>query len=196
MSTVAPAKAVEQTGEKLKKGEAAAAAAEISMEIEEKTQEVIPEYEFPPVSLLELRRQGMVDSTSEMRENSVRLAEALKSFGIEPHIVNVIRGPAITRYELELDKGVKLSKITGLSEDIALALGASGVRISAIPDKISVVGIEVPNKAVNTVFAREVIDSPAFRNSKSKVSFAVGKDISGNCIVGDIAKLPHISAPF
>ena len=192
LSTVAPAKAVEQTGEKLKKGEAAAAAAEISMEIEEKTQEVIPEYEFPPVSLLELRRQGMVDSTSEMRENSVRLAEALKSFGIEPHIVNVIRGPAITRYELELDKGVKLSKITGLSEDIALALGASGVRISAIPDKISVVGIEVPNKAVNTVFAREVIDSPAFRNSKSKVSFAVGKDISGNCIVGDIAKLPHM----
>lgn len=188
----APAKSIEQPTEKLKKGEAAAAAAEISMEIEEKTQETIPEYEFPSVSLLELRRQGMVDATSEMRENSVRLAEALKSFGVEPHIVNVIRGPAITRYELELDKGVKLSKITGLSEDIALALGASGVRISAIPDKISVVGIEVPNKAVNTVYAREVIDSPAFRNSKSRVSFAVGKDISGNCIVGDIAKLPHM----
>lgn len=185
-------KPVEAPTEKLKKGEAAAAAAEISVEIEEKTQETIPDYEFPSVSLLELRRQGMVDATSEMRENSARLAEALKSFGIEPHIVNVIRGPAITRYELELDKGVKLSKITGLSEDIALALGASGVRISAIPDKISVVGIEVPNKAVNTVFAREVIDSPVFRDSKSCVSFAVGKDISGNCIVGDIAKLPHM----
>ena len=189
---VPAAKPAEQPAEKLKKGEAAAAAAEISIEIEEKNQEAIPEYEFPSVSLLELRRQGMVDATSEMRENSVRLAEALKSFGIEPHIVNVIRGPAITRYELELDKGVKLSKITGLSEDIALALGASGVRISAIPDKISVVGIEVPNKAVNTVYAREVIDSAAFRNSKSRVSFAVGKDISGNCIVGDIAKLPHM----
>ena len=127
-----------------------------------------------------------------MRENSQRLADTLKSFGIEPHIVDVIRGPSVTRYELELDRGVKLSKITNLADDIALALGAAGVRISAIPDKISVVGIEVPNKIVNTVYAREVIDSPAFRSSKSKISFAVGKDISGNCIVGDIAKLPHM----
>ena len=133
-----------------------------------------------------------MDATSEMRENSQRLADTLKSFGIEPHIVDVIRGPSVTRYELELDRGVKLSKITNLADDIALALGAAGVRISAIPDKISVVGIEVPNKIVNTVYAREVIDSPAFRSSKSKISFAVGKDISGNCIVGDIAKLPHM----
>ena len=150
------------------------------------------EYVFPPVSLLTPRREGSVDATSEMRENSQRLADTLKSFGIEPHIVDVIRGPSVTRYELELDRGVKLSKITNLADDIALALGAAGVRISAIPDKVSVVGIEVPNKIVNTVYAREVIDSPAFRSSKSKISFAVGKDISGNCIVGDIAKLPHM----
>lgn len=178
--------------DKIKKGEAAAEAAAIETEIEQKAENAAPEYVFPPVSLLQFHRQGIVDATGEMRENTERLADTLKSFGIEPHIVNVIRGPAITRYELELDRGVKLSKITNLADDIALSLGATGVRISAIPDKISVVGIEVPNKSVNTVYAREVIDSAAFRNSKSKISFAVGKDISGNCIVGDIAKLPHM----
>lgn len=185
-------KPVPQEPEKLKKGEAAAEAAEISQEIEKKAEEKPPEYKFPSISLLDLRRQNTVDATGEMRENSKRLADALESFGIEPHIVDVIRGPSVTRYELELDRGVKLSKVTNLADDLALALGADGVRISAIPDKISVVGIEVPNKAVNVVYAREVIDSPAFKNSKSRISFAVGKDISGNCIVGDIAKLPHM----
>lgn len=180
--------------EKLKKGEAEASAEEISQEIEKATEtaSAAQEYVYPSISLLTLRKQGMVDATAEMRENTTRLADTLKSFGIEPHIVNVIRGPSVTRYELELDRGVKLSKLTNLADDIALSLGATGVRISAIPDKISVVGIEVPNKTVNTVYAREVIDSPAFKNSKSKISFAVGKDISGNCIVGDIAKLPHM----
>ncbi len=178
--------------EKLKKGEAAASAKEISLEIELSNQNVAPEYVFPPVSLLNFRSQGMVDATAEMRENTRRLADTLKSFGIEPHIVDVIRGPSVTRYELQLEQGVKLSKITNLADDIALSLGATGVRISAIPDKISVVGIEVPNKSVNVVYAREVIDSPTFKNSSSKISFAVGKDISGNCIVGDISKLPHM----
>ena len=178
--------------EKITKEETAASAQSIDDEIQQNTDNAAQEYTYPSVTLLTLRQQGMVDATAEMRENSTRLAETLKSFGIEPHIVNVIRGPSVTRYELELDKGVKLSKITNLSDDIALALGAQGVRISAIPDKISVVGIEVPNKIVNTVFAREVIDSAAFQTSKSKLSFAVGKDISGNCIVGDISKLPHM----
>ena len=180
--------------DKLKKGEAEASAAEISQEIEKATESApaTQEYVYPSISLLTLQKRGMIDATAEMRENTTRLADTLKSFGIEPHIVNVIRGPSVTRYELELDRGVKLSKLTNLSDDIALSLGATGVRISAIPDKISVVGIEVPNKTVNTVYAREVIDSPVFKNSKSKISFAVGKDISGNCIVGDIAKLPHM----
>ena len=176
---------------KMKRQETEAQAREIAMEIEASTP-AATEYAYPSIELLQLRRQGMVDATAEMRENSKRLADTLKSFGIEPHIVNVIRGPSVTRYEIELDRGVKLSKITNLADDIALSLGATGVRISAIPDKISVVGIEVPNKVVNTVFGREVIDSPAFRNSPSRLSFAVGKDISGNCIVGDIAKLPHM----
>ncbi len=190
--SVMPEEKPEPEPEKLKKGEAAASAAEISQEIEKNTETPVQEYVYPSISLLTLRKQGMIDATAEMRENTTRLADTLKSFGIEPHIVNVIRGPSVTRYEIELDRGVKLSKITNLADDIALSLGATGVRISAIPDKISVVGIEVPNKTVNTVYAREVIDSAAFKNSKSKISFAVGKDISGNCIVGDIAKLPHM----
>lgn len=190
--SVMPDEKPEPEPEKLKKGEAAASAAEISQEIEKNTETPVQEYVYPSISLLTLRKQGMIDATAEMRENTTRLADTLKSFGIEPHIVNVIRGPSVTRYEIELDRGVKLSKITNLADDIALSLGATGVRISAIPDKISVVGIEVPNKTVNTVYAREVIDSAAFKNSKSKISFAVGKDISGNCIVGDIAKLPHM----
>lgn len=137
------------------------------------------EYVFPPVSLLTPRREGSVDATSEMRENSQRLADTLKSFGIEPHIVDVIRGPSVTRYELELDRGVKLSKITNLADDIALALGAAGVRISAIPDKISVVGIEVPNKIVNTVYAARssilrpsAAASPKFRSPSARTSAA------------------------
>ena len=102
------------------------------------------------------------------------------------------RGPSVTRYEVELEKGVRLSKLTSAADDIALSLGASGVRIAAVPGKISVVGIEVPNKAVTTVSLREVIDSREFSMAKSKSSFAVGKDIGGSCIVGNIARLPHM----
>jgi S-DNA-T family DNA segregation ATPase FtsK/SpoIIIE len=178
--------------EKLKPGEARQSAAQIADEIAEKENNPVPEYCYPPVELLNEPTNTAVDGTAEMRDNSRRLSDTLKCFGIEPHIVNVTRGPSVTRYEIELDRGVKLSKITNLADDIALSLGATGVRISAIPDKISVVGIEVPNKLVSTVYAREVIDSPQFRQSKSKISFAVGKDISGNCIVDDIAKLPHM----
>ena len=150
------------------------------------------EYVYPPVELLRASQSGAIDGTTEMRENADRLNETLSSFNIDAHIVNVVRGPSVTRYELELDRGVKLSKLTNLADDIALSLGASGVRISAIPDKISVVGIEVPNRLVTPVLVREVIDSPEFRDSRSKISFAVGKDIGGNRIVGDIARLPHM----
>lgn len=149
-------------------------------------------YAYPPMELLNPSTGGAVDATEEMRINSERLSDTLRSFGIQPNIVNVTRGPTVTRYELQLNRGVKLSKITSLSEDIALSLGATGVRISAIPEKISVVGIEVPNRLVSTVFAREVIDSKEFAAGKSKISFAVGKDIGGNRIIGNIAKLPHL----
>jgi len=105
------------------------------------------------------------------------LEETIRSFGIEAKICGVVRGPSVTRYELELDQGVRLNKLTNLADDIALALGASGVRIAPIPDKISMVGIEVPNKLVTPVPIYEVIDSKEFREHSSKVAFSVGKDI-------------------
>lgn len=174
----------------VKKEEVLQEAAKIAQKIEDKPP--LPAYQYPPVTLLKAGGGASVDGTDEMRQNADRLSDTLTSFGIEAHIINVTRGPSVTRYELELNRGVKLSKVTNLADDIALSLGASGVRIAAIPDKISVVGIEVPNRQVSTVFAREVVDSPEFNKSKSKISFAVGKDIGGNRIIGDIARLPHM----
>ena len=172
--------------------EAAASAVEVAAEIAENEAAEKPIYCFPPIDLLSRARGGAADGTAEMRENTRRLNETLASFKIDAHIINVTRGPSVTRYEVELDKGVRLNKLTTVADDIALSLGASGVRIAAVPGKISVVGIEVPNRAVTTVSLRDVIDSGEFNKAKSKSSFAVGKDIAGNCIVGNIAKLPHM----
>ena len=172
--------------------EAAESAAMVAAEIEEHQQQEKPVYCFPPIDLLKKPMGAATDGTAEMRENTRRLNETLESFKIDARIINVTRGPSVTRYEVELDKGVRLNKLTGVADDIALSLGASGVRIAAVPGKISIVGIEVPNRAVTTVSLREVIDSPEFNKAKSKSSFAVGKDIGGNCIVGNIAKLLHM----
>ena len=136
---------LDEQPQKLKKEEIHQETVSVAQEIEESVQEEIPQYIYPPIDLLRGGDGRRVDGTEEMRINSARLNDTLSSFGIDAHIVNVVRGPSVTRYELELDRGVKLSKITGLADDIALSLGASGVRISAIPDKISVVGIEVPH---------------------------------------------------
>ena len=150
-------------------------------------------YAYPSVELLnEAPPVAASDASGEMRLNAQRLADTLRSFGIDAKINNVTRGPSITRYELELDRGVKLSKLSGLADDIALSLGAAGVRIAPIPDKVSIVGIEVPNKTVATVSLREIIESREFGASKSPVSFALGRDISGAAMVGDIEKLPHL----
>ena len=178
--------------EKVTAKEASESAAQVAAEIEQAQAQERPEYCFPPIDLLASPSRGMQDGTMEMRENSRRLNETLASFKIEAHIINVTRGPSVTRYEVELDKGVRLNKLTTCANDIALSLGVSNVRIAAVPGKISVVGIEVPNKAVTTVSLREVIDSNEFCRAKSKSSFAVGKDIGGSCIVGNIAKLPHM----
>ena len=178
--------------EKVTAKDAARSAAEVASEIAQSQSQDRPEYRFPPIDLLTSPSKGMLDGTTEMRENSRRLNETLASFKIEAHIINVTRGPSVTRYEVELDKGVRLNKLTTCANDIALSLGVSNVRIAAVPGKISVVGIEVPNKAVTTVSLREVIDSNEFCRAKSKSSFAVGKDIGGSCIVGNIAKLPHM----
>ena len=172
--------------------EAAQSARQVAAEIAQTQAVQQPDYCFPPLDLLKRPVRAGTDGTEEMRENSRRLNETLASFNIDAHIINVTRGPSVTRYEVELDKGVRLNKITGCADDIALSLGASGVRIAAVPGKISVVGIEVPNRAVTTVSLREVIDSPEFAKAKSKTSVALGKSIDGSCIVGNIARMPHL----
>ena len=172
--------------------EAAQSARQVAAEIAQTQAGQQPDYCFPPLDLLKRPVRAGTDGTEEMRENSRRLNETLASFNIDAHIINVTRGPSVTRYEVELDKGVRLSKVTGCADDIALSLGASGVRIAAVPGKISVVGIEVPNRAVTTVSLREVIDSPEFAKAKSKTSVALGKSIDGSCIVGNIARMPHL----
>ena len=179
---------------KTKKEEAAQAAAEVAQDIARNLEEGLPAaYQYPPVSLLH-EGQGVSggEVAGELQANQARLADTIHSFGIDADIVSVTRGPSVTRYEVELDQGVRLNKLTNLSDDIALALGATGVRIAPIPDKISMVGIEVPNKLVSPVPIHDVIDSKEFRDNPSKVAFAVGRDISNRNVVGNIAKLPHL----
>ena len=183
---------VEPVKEKVTAKDTAISAMEVATEIAKAQTVQKPVYSFPPIDLLSRPSRDVLDGTAEMRDNSRRLNETLESFKIDAHIINVTRGPSVTRYEVELDKGVRLNKLTTVADDIALSLGAPSVRIAPVPNKISVVGIEVPNRAVTTVTLREVIDSPEFSKAKSRSSFAVGKDIGGNCIVGNIAKMPHM----
>ena len=178
--------------EKVTARDTATSAMEVAEEIAQSQAAPKTEYCFPPIELLRTPPKSSADGTAEMKENSRRLNETLESFRIDAHIINVTRGPSVTRYEVELDKGVRLNKLTTVADDIALSLGAPSVRIAPVPGKISVVGIEVPNRTVTMVTLREVIDSPEFNKSKSSSSFAVGKDIGGSCIVGNIAKMPHM----
>ena len=186
------ASVVEAKSEKVTAKDTAASAQQVASEIARSQTERKTEYCYPPIELLKKPGRGAADGTDEMRENSRRLNETLASFNIDAHIINVTRGPSVTRYEVELDKGVRLNKLTGCADDIALSLGASGVRIAAVPGKISVVGIEVPNRTVTTVSLREVLDSKEFTGAKSKSSIGLGKSIDGNCVVGNISKMPHL----
>ncbi len=149
-------------------------------------------YQYPPITLLkEPTAESGVSVKAELENTATKLVEVLRSFGVETKIVDISRGPTVTRYELQPCAGVKISKITNLADDIALNLAAAGVRIEApIPNKAAV-GIEVPNRVCNTVSVREIIESAAFTNSKSKLTVAMGKDIAGNPIVTDITKMPH-----
>ena len=179
--------------EKVSRQEAQQAHAEVAREIEAGMEQEPQAYRYPPISLLhEGGGTSGAAAAGELQANQQRLQDTLVSFDVDARVVNVTRGPAVTRYELELEQGVKLNKLTKLSDDIALALGVSAVRVAPIPDKISTVGIEVPNRQVTPVAIRDVIGSKAFIESNSKVAFAVGKDIGGNCVVGNIAKLPHM----
>ena len=151
-------------------------------------------YSIPPTDLLNApRHSASVEETrAEIAQNSETLVDTLKSFGVSTRIVEIHRGPSVTRYELQPAAGVKVSKITGLVDDIALNLAASGVRIEApIPGKAAV-GIELANKIRDTVYIRELVDSEEFRSMKSKISFPVGKSIEGKIITVDIAKMPHL----
>ncbi|MBR5472868.1 MAG: DNA translocase FtsK [Clostridia bacterium] len=152
----------------------------------------MPIYKFPPLSLLDsINSADSKTVAAELESTAQRLVDTLKSFGVETQVINVSRGPTVTRYELQPKAGVKISKITSLADDIALNLATAGVRIEApIPNKAAV-GIEVPNRASATVGIREVIESSTFSSSKSKLTVSMGKDIGGNTVVADIAKMPH-----
>ena len=184
----APAPAKPKKAEKMSDHEQAA----LNSEMDESQKAPIPVYDYPPIDLLaQGKRTSAAGVENELRENSECLIDTLESFNIEAQIIGIVRGPSVTRFELSIPRGIKLSRITALSDDIALSLGAANVRIAPIPDKVAV-GIEVPNKTVNTVYIRECIASPAFTNARSRLSFAVGKDITGKPVIGDIAKMPHM----
>lgn len=158
-----------------------------------KEQEKEPqEYRTPPMSLLKKGKKTGGDSDAHLRATALKLEQTLQNFGVGVHVTNASCGPSVTRYELQPDQGVKVSKIVGLADDIKLNLAVADLRIEApIPGKAAV-GIEVPNKENTAVMLRDLLESSEFRNSKSPISFAVGKDIAGKVIVADIAKMPHL----
>ena len=181
-----------QTDDELDMPEALTAA-DIQHEIAEQAVETVT-YTFPPIDLLKSvdNEANAEEAGAEMRANADTLVNTLKSFGVQTRIVDIHRGPTVTRYELQPSAGVKISKITGLADDIALNLAAAGVRIEApIPGKAAV-GVEVPNRVKDIVTIREMIESPEFAANKSKLSFVVGKNIDGDIMIGDIAKMPHL----
>lgn len=154
----------------------------------------ISAYVYPPVDILKYAKNPVASEIvqQEIQEKSAKLVETLETYGAKTRIVGIHRGPSVTRYELQPAAGVRVSKITGLADDIALNLAAMSVRIEApVPGK-ACIGIEVPNDHRDTVSLRELIDSDEYRKAKGKLTFAVGKDIEGNIIIGDIAKMPHM----
>ncbi|MBQ7950220.1 MAG: DUF87 domain-containing protein [Clostridia bacterium] len=163
----------------------------VSQELNEAKEQEIKEYVYPPVEFLNEgvnRPTGL--SKEELNQNAIKLVSTLREFGVEAEVVSVQEGPAVTRYEIRPQIGVKISKILGLSEDIALRMAAKGIRIAPVPGK-SVMGVEIANQKVMPVFVRDVITSKEFQNHSSKIAFALGKDIAGTTVVGDIAKMPH-----
>ena len=158
------------------------------------TPQRITEYYMPTLDILDPpkpKKRSRDQVRAELEEKANRLLDTLQSFKVDAKIVNITQGPSVTRFELMPGVGVKVSKITGLTDDIALSLAAPGVRISPIPGK-SAIGVEIPNKEASPVPIREVLESEKFQNFQSKTAFALGKDIAGSCVVADIAKFPHV----
>lgn len=167
---------------------------EIEQSLNEFDEEVKKDYLFPPMDLLNINSKLKLknEDKKDLIENANKLEETLSNFGVEAKVVQVTKGPSVTRFELQPSPGVKVSKIVNLQDDIALGLAANGVRMEApIPGKAAI-GIEVPNKKQSPVFLREVLDSKEFTNTSKNLAFALGKDITGKCIVGDLSKMPHM----
>ncbi|MDE7037125.1 MAG: DNA translocase FtsK 4TM domain-containing protein, partial [Lachnospiraceae bacterium] len=149
-------------------------------------------YRVPPLTLLKKGTKKKGESDAQLRETAIKLQQILQNFGVKVTVTNVSCGPSVTRYELQPEMGVKVSKIVGLSDDIKLNLAAADIRIEApIPGKAAV-GIEVPNKENSAVMLRDLLETAEFKNSSSKISFAAGKDIGGKAVVTDIGKMPHV----
>ncbi len=162
-----------------------------NQEIDDNMEIEVKEYVFPDIDLLNRKRNSFGDSRQQMYETSNKLISVLENFGVKAKLLQVTQGPAVTRYEIQPSSGVKLSKIVGLADDLALNLAVPTVLVAAVPGKAAV-GIEVPNKETAAVTAREMLESDEFNNSKSKLSIALGRDIGGRVVVGDIAKMPHV----
>ena len=166
--------------------------AAMAAEMDRNVQAPVAEYSYPPMTLLNPPKPAARSNyQQELSEYSHRLIDTLQSFNIEAQIIGIVRGPTVTRFEVTIPPGTKFSRITGLSDDIALALGAVSVRIAPIPEKVAI-GIEVPNKTNTMVPIYDVLNSDAFKKAKSHVAFCVGKDITGAPVVGNIGKMPHL----
>ena len=180
-----------------KKTKASAAAVEaetvqVEQSIKEQEQQPKKVYKIPPMNLLTRGKKGGGDSDAQLRATAQKLEQTLQNFGVRVHVTNASCGPSVTRYELQPEQGVKVSKIVGLADDIKLNLAAADIRIEApIPGKAAV-GIEVPNQENTAVMLRDLLESGEFKNSTANIPFAVGKDISGKTVIADIAKMPHL----
>ena len=180
-----------------KKTKASAAAVEaetvqVEQSIKEQEQQPKKVYKIPPMNLLTKGKKGGGDSDAQLRATAQKLEQTLQNFGVRVHVTNASCGPSVTRYELQPEQGVKVSKIVGLADDIKLNLAAADIRIEApIPGKAAV-GIEVPNQESTAVMLRDLLESGEFKNSTANIPFAVGKDISGKTMIADIAKMPHL----
>lgn len=168
------------------------AESQMQKEMHSAEKKVPKKYMFPPLSRLQKGAAATGDSTRELKETAMRLQQTLSTFGVKVTITDISQGPSVTRYELQPEQGVKVSKIVGLTDDIKLNLAATDIRIEApIPGKAAI-GIEVPNKENMTVALRDLLESQEFKNFPSNLAFAVGKDIAGKAVVADIAKMPHM----
>lgn len=173
-------------------GEIASETESVAEAVEKEQEKSSPDYKTPPLDLLKRGKKTGGDSDSHLRATALKLEQTLQNFGVGVHVTNASCGPSVTRYELQPEQGVKVSKIVGLADDIKLNLAVADLRIEApIPGKAAV-GIEVPNEENTAVMLRDLLESKEFKSSSSPISFAVGKDIAGKVVVADIAKMPHL----